>query len=792
MFNNYLKIAWRNLTVNKVYSIISILGLAIGLAVSILIFCGVNDELTGNRDLPGADNIYRLNAKIKTGDNSFDTWTVTPAPISALALKSFPEVENAVMIKSWQMSIVNNSNPILEKNAAFTEPSFFSLFHILFIKGDAFTALKDPYSMVLSRDAAVKYFGSVQNATGKILKGGEKLESYTVSAVIENMPQQNSVRFDMLLSMDYVRNIFRENGRRITVDGNWGDFNFNTFFKLRPGTNISSVEKKLTAAYVKNSPRTKPGDVNYILQPLNSLHLYNPDMSPSGIRVVKMFLLTGILIIVIAVINYVNLSTARAVKRAKEVGLRRVAGAGRKQLLVQFIIEFILIFCIALVLAVGLLIALVPIYQNISGKSYTIGYWQWSSLKIVASVALSTIILASVYPARILSSFNPGEVLKTNFSKGPKGGIFRKVLVIFQFGFSISLIICTIIVTKQLNYIQQKNMGYNRENLLVAGISAKMGRQIDAVIQELTANKNITGATYASDNLLGFSSSTSSISWPGKHNDQAHIAPMNVAWNFTDLMGMKFVAGSGFTGLPSDSTCYLVNEAAVKMMGLKNPIGTTILLWEIPGQIKGVLKDFNSNSLKAEVQPAIFRIKRSADNGAVLYVKMRSETAREAVAAIEKICKSFDSLYPFEYRFMDQDFEAMYRREIQTSVLFQYFASIAVALSCMGLFGLSVFTAQRRTKEIGIRKVLGASVKSISCLISKEFIVLVVLANSISWPISWYFMNKWMEEFVYRTTISLWIFVAAGFIALVLALLTVSSQAMKVALTNPAKSLRTE
>jgi putative ABC transport system permease protein len=792
MIKNYIKTAWRNLLRNKVYSLIAIVGLAIGLSVSILLFWGVNDELVYDTQFTDAPNIYRINAKIKMGDNNYDTWTGTPAPVAATALSNFPGVEQAVRYSGRQLLVTAGEKHIIEKNIAYTEPAFFDIFHIRFIKGSAMTALTGLNNMVLSNTESVKYFGSADNAFGKTMLLGEKQEPYTVSAIIEDMPERSSIRKDILLSLNVIRKNFGGNGKWKTIDEDWGNFGFSTFLKLKPGTNVPALIKKLNDLHVKSNGYVKPGDVSYIFQPLNTLRLYNPDLSPSGIKVVKIFTLIGILIILIAVINYINLSTARATKRAKEVGLRRVVGAGRPQLIIQFITEFVLIFLSSLCLAAIIIPMLVPVYQSISGKNYPINYWNASSLKIIGWVGLGTILMASVYPAWVLSSFSPIEVLKSAFNQTSKGGWLRKSLVVLQFTFSIMLIICTVVVSKQLHFIQTKNLGYNHNNVFLVQMNADMGRHLQTVLNDLKASKNIANVTFATDNLMAMESSTDNISWPDKTNAEAHITPMEVSANFTSTMQMRFADGDGFAGTPSDSAYYLVNESAVKMMGIKRPVGTLISLWGKPKQIKGVLKDFNNNSLKTNISPTIFSAAKSAEYGGVLYIKAQPELIKEAVSQAEKIYHTYNPVNPFDYQFMDDNFDAMYRKEIQTGRLFSAFAGVAVLLSCLGLFGLAVFTAERRTKEIGIRKVLGASIQNISVLISREFAWLVVTANVIAWPIAWYITHQWIQEFAYRIEISWWIFAASGMASLTLALLTVSSQAIKAAMVNPVKSLKVE
>ncbi|QJD97978.1 FtsX-like permease family protein [Mucilaginibacter robiniae] len=792
MLKNYIKTAWRNLLRSKVYSLIAVIGLAIGLSVSILVFWGANDELLYDQSWPDANHVFRINAKVRMSSNVFDTWSSVPAPIAA-ALKDFPAVEQVARFQQRELLITSGESHLMENSLAFTEPAFFSMFHIHFLQGNLKTALQNISSVAISKDAAIKYFGSVDKAIGKTLLMDEKQLPYTVSAIYENMPERSSIHFNVLLSIDVLRKDFGGNGKWKTIDDDWGNFAFNTFLHLKSGTNVAALAKQLSAIHVKNNGYVKPGDVTFIFQPINTLRLYKPDLSPSGIKTVKLFFIIGILIIVIAVINYINLSTARATKRAKEVGLRRTIGANRKQLLIQFVTEFVLIFLASLLLAMLLLPLLVPIYKSISGKTYTIDYWQVSTFEIIGWVGFGTIILGSFYPAWVLSSFNPTEALKSNFNKSAQGGLLRKSLVILQFAFSIVLIICTVIITKQLRFMQAKNLGYNRENIVIVPLNPKVGAHLQTILTELKADTHIQDVTFANSDLMQMGeNSTDGISWPGKTDPQAHISPMQVTANFASTMQMKFAAGEGFTGTSADSAYYLINESAAKLMNLKKPLGTIVNLWGRSGQIRGVIRDFNNVTLKANIQPAIFSISRDSQYGGYLYVKINSENAQEALTKIEQVYRNIDAIHPFNYQFMDYNFQAMYRRETQTATLFKAFAGVAILLSCLGLFGLAVFTAERRTKEIGIRKVLGASVQSISLLISTEFTWLVVVANLIAWPLAWYFMHQWVQEFAFRTEINWWIFLITGCLSLLLAVVTVSSQAVKAAFVNPVKSLKTE
>ncbi|TSJ43581.1 FtsX-like permease family protein [Mucilaginibacter corticis] len=791
MIKNYIKTAWRNLLRSKAYSLVAILGLAIGLAVSILLFWGVNDELSYDTQSKDAENIYRVNAKGRTGDH-YETWTTTPAPVGLAAVKNYPDVKRMARTTGGGVLVNVGTFSLYQDHVAYTEPSFFDIFDIHFIEGNAKTAISEVNYVALSNTLAIKFFGSAKKAMGKIMSIREKQLPYVVSAVYEDMPLRSSVHKNMILSLDNIRKNFGGNGSWKTIDEDWGNYNFTTFLQLKPGTNTKVLADNLASIMIKSNPAAKKGEASFILQPLSMLRLYSPDLSPDGVKTVRIFILIGVLILLIAVINYINLSTARATKRAKEVGLRRVVGADRMQLIMQFVAEFVIIFLASIVLAFILIGALVPVYQNISGKDYPIDYWQPSTLKIILWVGIGTIVMASIYPAWVLSSFKPTEVLKATFNAPAKGGWLRKTLVVVQFTFSITLIICTVVIAKQLYFIQHTNLGYNRDNTFTVWLNDNMGKHLSAVMNDIKSDSHIVDVSYGDQDFMSMSGLTDNIDWPGKTDHTAHITNMDISANFTSMMGIKFADGSGFTGAPSDSSYYLVNEAAIKMMGLKHPVGTIISLWGKPKQIKGVLHDFNNTSLKGQIMPAIFRIASQPITNGALYVKVRSAYAKESIEKMEQLYRAYAPGHPFSYQFLDDAFDDMYRREIQTTQLFKAFAGVTILLSCMGLFGLAVFSAERRVKEIGIRKVLGASVRDISVLVSGEFTTLIIIANIIAWPIAWYFTHQWLQDFSYRTSVSWWLFLLCGLVSLTIAIITVSSQAIKAAMVNPVKSLKAE
>ncbi len=791
MIKNYLKTAWRNLVKNEFYSIINIAGLTIGLAVGILILLWVQDELSFDNFHHEAKNIYRVNAQIGTG-NSKQVFEVTQGPIATYAKKEVPGVKNAVrIIQNYDNAVFTYQNKTLkENNVAYTDPSLFQMFDFKLLQGNLKNPFPNNQSVVITQSTAKKYFGKA-NPIGKVLQADHK-DNFTVSGILEDFPNNSSINYDMLFPMDIKAKQYNGKGFWKTLDSDWGNFGYTTFLEVQPGTSLKNIGEQLIRVQMKNAPHIKVSvaDNHYELQQLANIHLYKGDGTSSGMQTVKIFLVVAILILLIACINYVNLSTARSILRAKEVSIRKIIGAQQKQLFFQFIIESDIFYSISLLLAFVLIALLMPFYNQLSGKKMHLNLLDVNVWKVISLTIIGTLLASSIYPSLLLTSFDPLKSLKGKLNLGVGNTAFRKTLVTTQFVFSVVLIISTLIIGRQLKYIREKNPGYEREQVFSFYLG-KMRAHLDAVKADLKAEPAITSLSTTSEaTLVDNGNTTGDTDWNGKDpNSMFIVSPLGVDESFISMMKMKLSSGTNFSGTKSDSTHYLLNETAVKMMGINNPVGKRFDLWGTKGTIIGVLKDFNFTSLKEAIKPAVIYFRPT---GYRLYIKTTGKGATKAIAAANKLWNQYNPGIPFEYSFLDEDYGKLYQSDQRTSTLFNIFSVITILISCLGLFGLATYTAQIMTKEIGIRKVLGASVSSIVTLVSKDFLKLIVLAILIASPIAFFTMQIWLQDFAYRIQIQWWMFALAGSLAIVIALLTISFQSVKAALANPVKNLRSE
>jgi len=675
-----------------------------------------------------------------------------------------------------------------ESKLAFVDSTFFSVLDFKLLEGNAAKPFPDLTSIIISSSESKKYFGD-QPAMGKILTTYQG--NFTVSGVMSDFPENSSMQYDMLLPMSLYAGQFGGNGDWKTIDEDLGNYYFRIYLQLRKDADPQIVSKKISKLYLDK--RKADVDVKnnfFTLQSLPSLHLIAADGNTSALQTVRIFLIVAILILCIACINYVNLSTARSMLRSKEVSMRKIIGAARAQLFLQFIIESLVLFVFASALSLVIIYLLLPLYNQISGRNLLFSFSNGPVLMVVACAIIGSLALSGIYPALQLSSFKPIESLRGKLSMGIKRATFRKVLVVTQFAFSVGLIISTIVISRQLQYMREKDLGFDKEHVFVFGLRNELRGHFEAVRNELLKQPGVLGAASISGTIAGVNSTTGDTYWEGKEKDRSFlIHPNAIDKDFIPLMKMKIVQGSNFTGAPADSAHFILNETAVRQAGIKDPIGKSFTLWDGKGTIIGVVKDFNYSSLKAAIEPAIFYYDPA---GWAMYVRTTGKDAAKAIAGAQKVWKTYPSEVPFEYSFLDDDFNRMYKDDQRTGTLFNVFAIAAILISCLGLFGLATYTAQVKTKEIGIRKVLGASVTSLIRLLSREFIILVVTAFIIATPLAWYFMSKWLRDFAYRINITWWVFLLTGLLAIVIALLTVGFQAIKAAVANPVKSLRTE
>ncbi len=827
MINNYFRIAWRTIIKNKTNSIINITGLSIGMASVILISLFVQDELKYDRFFKNADHLFQVNLNGNLDGEEFLTGN-TSAPVGAAMASEFPEIEAFARIYRPGDRLVryeegNESEKYFtEKNILAVDSNFLQMFTFQMNEGDPVTCLEKPNSMVLSKQTAIKYFGN-KNAMGKTLLLDEEKRPFTVTGILNTIPSQSSFQFDMLASISSFPVVKR-------FSWSWVWLQVNTYLKLKDNvatdkTTIANLEAKFPAMVTKYGASgfqrigkpideviKKGGKWDFKLQPLTSIHLYSAAQGTearlttlSDIKYVRIFSIIALFIIILACVNFMNLSTALSAMRAKEVGIRKVLGAVKIQLIKQFLTEALLYSSIAILVALLLVLLLLKPFNAVAGKTLGLDllFTDYIWLYIVGLTILTGLVSGS-YPAFYLTSFKPVTVLKgMKLFKTGFGNLFiRNGLVVFQFTISTALIICTIIVFNQLRYTQNKNLGFDKENVVVIINSDRLGNKEEAFRQELNKLSGVTNASISSSIPSKDNFGDGYAPEPGpddEHIDQdIGLSSFMVDDDFIPTLQMKVLNGRNFSRDFSDSTSVILNETAVKQIGWKNPVGMYL---QYPGnnnqrfQVIGVVKDFNIESLRTMVAPfALFHSSSKTYSLGTSYISARIKPGKEGeqLNMIESKWKTFAPNTPFDYSFLDNEFGALYRSEKRMGTVFIIFTILSIFVACLGLFGLAVYTAERRIKEIGLRKVLGASVQGIVTMLSKDFIRLVLLSAIIAFPIAWWCMQKWLQDFAYRINISWWVFAAAGVIALLITLLTVSFQAFKAAIANPVKSLRTE
>lgn len=785
MFKSYLKVAFRNLKNQKLFSFINILGLAAGITCTILILLWVQDELSYDTFNKNGKDIYRVvENQFYAGGEIFPV-AVTPGPLAQALKDNYPEVINSTRVTS-RARILRYGENIYSEELLFADSSFLKIFSFSLIEGNEETALRDPHSILLSQEMAEKYFAN-ENPIGKTILVNDKY-NLEVKGVFENVPDNSHLQFNFIVPFL----LMKEEGTHIE---NWGNNTYYTYVQLLPNTDAEIVNNKIKNIIKENNERSI---TEVYLQPMLDIHLYSgskftAEIQGNGnIEYVNVFSLIALFVLLIACINFMNLSTARSAKRSKEVGLRKVVGAGRTQIIKQFFIESILLTLFGFLLSLVFVYLLLPSFNELSGKSIEIFNSSWSIYAGMVVITLFTGIISGSYPAVYLSSFLPARVLKQNNPTGKGGSLFRKVLVITQFSLSIILIVGTTVVYKQLDYIQNKNLGFNKENIVYYNIGEIVKDKIESVKSELLKNPNILSATLSNQTPAYYGNSTSSFDWDGKNKDEKvlmHFVAVDEDYIQTFKMGIE--RGRFFSkDFVADTGSIVINETAAKVIGFDNPVGKRLTMWGDDLTIIGVVKDFNFKKLDTKIEPLAFRY---FDNWSqTLFVRLNSADTKGSLEYIDNLLQETAPSEPVNYSFLDEDFDRLYKSEQRMGGLFTTFSILAVLISCLGLFGLASFMAERRTKEIGIRKVLGASVSNLIFLLSTEFSKWIIISNLIAWPLAYYFMNQWLQDFAYRTEISLWIFPLAGLLALAIALLTVAYQSIKAALSNPIRAIKYE
>lgn len=794
MIKNYFKTAFRNLWRHRVFSFINIMGLTVGLTACFLIFLYVRFELSYEAFNSKADRIYRVVCDIKTPTEvinaSGPSWAVAPHIVH-----EFPEIESAVRVMGDDLLVRRGDNlKFQEKNTLWADSAFFRVFDYKLLKGNPDKALSEPFSVVLSETAARKYFGK-EDPMGQVLLIGGEGKAATVTGIMKDMPENTMLKADMVASMTTITRKFNSE-----LDNQWGNYGAGAFLLLKHGTNAAALQAKFPGFLERRNGDEMKRNQMYatlLLEPLRDVYLRSTrDGNKSGnINNVYIFSVIAVFILLIACINFINLTTARSAERAKEVGIRKVVGAMKGQLALQFIGESVILCCIAFVLTVVSSLLLLPLFNQVAGKVISTGIFSnIQYLVILFASAIGIGLLAGVYPALVLSSFRPVVVLKGRFATGTRGILLRKGLVVAQFSISIALIIGTIVVYRQMQYMRNQDLGFNKDQLLVIETSGDPGR--DAFKQAVTGIPNVV-STAAASSVPG-SGNPGAYSEIENNKGELQIANLDlyfVDFDYIPQMKIQMVAGRPFSrDFGSDTTHAMVlNEAAVKMFGYASPqqaIGKRFKQWGREGTIVGVMKDFHFRSLQQQIKPLSMRIEPGGCN--LVTVKINPKALPATLAAIEGKWKELLPQKPFSYFFLDEFFDRQYRAEEKFGKLFLNFAVLAIFISCLGLLGLASYSTMQRTREIGIRKVMGATVTGIVQLLSKDFLKLVAIAFVIATPVAWIGMHKWLQDFAYQVNMSWWIFLLAGIMALVIAVVTISFLAIKAAVANPVQSLKSE
>jgi len=774
------------MTRNKLTGFINVFGLAIGLSCSLLIWLWVSDELSYNRFFPGVKNIYLVHVNAPFNGDTI-TMTGSPGPLAEVIQNNIPQVEQATKMTYTRDVLFTVGNKTLKEKGTYATTGFFKVFPIKTLDGNADGAIASIDQVVITRKLAEKYFNTSQ-AVGKTIRIDNN-KDFKVGAVIEDIPHNSTIQFDWMIN-------FKE--QEADWMKTWGNIAFLTYVRIRPNADMLNTGRVLRTIYPKFAAEGfRPNFPS--LQSITDVYLYadykNGKPTGSGrIEYVKIFSAIAIFILLIACMNFMNLATARASLRAKEIGIRKVAGAGKASLVGQFMTESLLTCLLATLLSLAITWLLLPAFNLLFDKQIELDYTQpgpWYSVIVLVTV---TSIIAGSYPSLFLASFKPVRILKGNIvTQSGNTASVRRALVIVQFALSAFLIVGMLAVSKQVNYIRNKNLGFDKEHIIYLPLEGDLSQKIDAYQNELNKLPYVRASDPINTLPMNLNSTSGDLSWPGKPADlQTEVVATSTGYGLTKTLGITMAAGRDFSkDYPGDSSCYLINESAARMIGMQNnAVGKQVKFWNGNGTIIGVMKDFHIASLHTAIKPLIICLMPT--NTFYMMIRLQAGQTKEALAAINRITTNFNPAYPFEYHFADETYEQMYKSEMQVNALVKYFGLLAVVISCLGLFGMVAFSAERRTKEIGIRKVLGASVVGIVRLLSVESLKIIMISMAIAFPIAYWVVNEWLKSFAYKSSGGIWIFIITGSVMIIVSCVTIGFQAIKAAMANPMKSLRTE
>ncbi len=793
MIKNYFKTSIRNLLKNKGYSFLNIFGLAIGIACAGLIFLWVEDEVSYDAFNAKKDNLYFIRENQK-----YDTYTATfgstPGPLAPAMQAEIPGIANTCRLTDYDATLFTIGDKTMYAGGIYTELSLFSMFTFPFIEGDAKSVFKQRYSLVVTEKTAKKFFGTAQNVVGKTVRV-DNTQDYIVTGVIKDIPKNSSLQFEWAAPFEIAYN-------QSPWQHEWGNNSLSTYVELKPGVDVASVNKKL---YNFIQQRIPDAIARPFLWNMSQWHLYDDfenGVATGGgqIEYVRLFSIIAWIILFIACINFMNLATARSEQRAKEVGVRKVLGAGKQRLISQFIGEALFMAFLAAIAAVVIMCLVLPLFNTLVQKQLVLGLLLPSHVIALLLITITCGLVAGSYPSLYLSSFNPVFVLKGIKLKDGSAAFVRKGLVVMQFSISIILIISTVIVFQQIQHVKNRDIGFDRRNLIEADALGNLANYYNAMRHDLLNSGIVENVALSNHTMLYGGNNTGSFTWEGKApKAQILISTRYVTPEYISTSGMKLLAGRGFITTDSAETKNLnviITKAFEKLMGKGSAVGKIIRQEGDTSNsyvtVVGVTNDYVYGNMYGTPDPVMFLCASPAHtNKMYLRLKPQQDT-KQALAKIEAVMKTNNPAYPFNYRFVDEQFNWMFQNEALISKLSRVFAALAIVISCLGLFGLAAFTAERRAKEIGVRKVLGASVPGIASLVSKDFLKLVAVACLVSFPVAWWIMNSWLNNYQYRVGISWWIFLIAAVVAIVIAILTVGYQSIKAAVANPVKSLRSE
>jgi len=775
MLINYLKITIRNIRRHKAYSFINIAGLAIGIASCMLIMLWVQDELSYDRFHEHADSLY-----VATFSNGS---TVTPTALSGFLKAEYPEVLHTSRFTGMGSNLLKyEDREIYEAGGVMVDPDFVKMFTISFLGGDPETMLNDPRSILISEKLAHKYFGNT-DPLGQTMTWAASID-LKVTGVFEDYPSNSHISFEYMLPLALSK-AWNPN------PDTWEYNNIRTYVQLQEGTPVKSVDSKISDVVERHRPQDQRP---LSLQPVTRLHL-DPYHGRGTITYIYLFSAMAFFILLIASINFINLTTAKSSTRAKEVGVRKTVGACRPHLIRQFFGESLFLTLIASAVGIGLAVLVLPRFNILSGKSFTSEVlFQQAVLLGIFCILILTVLIAGSYPALFLSRFQPARVLTGKLKTGMKGGMLRKILVVVQFSLSVFLVLGTVMIYRQVRFLHERDVGYDREHVVIFDISGQIIQNRDTIKTELLSNPDIQHFTLVDIAPYRWQSNAGvgDVDWQGKTNQQVKMVMTSVDYDFLDTFGLEMAEGRFFSKeFPTDAAeSFVVNQAAVKAMEMDDPIGKELKVWDYKRRIIGVVKDYHFESLHNPIIPMAMRIDPRGYQQAC--VRISPHRVRDTLAFLEKTWKKIHPRYPFEYRFLDDVLQSLYRSEQSIGTVVTVFTVLALFISCLGIFGLSSYAAEQRTKEIGIRKVLGASVSSVVRQMSKEFVFLVIIANVIAWPLAYLLISQWLQRFAYRIAMGWWTFVLVGIVIFVLSLLTISWQIIRAATANPVDSLRYE